>query len=51
VSNNSKSKIYLHVPTFTLGEVTGDFIKFKWNNVIEESYFPLLEDWFYIGEL
>lgn len=44
--------IYLHVPTFTIGIVTGDFLLFKWNGKLEESYWPALKkekDWAYIG--
>lgn len=48
------SQIWLHLPTLTLGEVNGDFLEFKWNGKMEESYFPILKSegqWVYIGEL
>lgn len=44
--------LYLHVPTFTLGIAVGDFLLFKWNGKLEESYFPTLKrdgEWVYIG--
>lgn len=47
-------QLWLHVPTFTTGIVIGQFIEFKWNNKIEESFFTVLRetgDWVYVGEL
>jgi len=47
-------QLWLHVPTFTTGISEGNFIEFKWNGIIEESYFGLLKEegeWVYIGDL
>lgn len=45
-------KIYLHVPTMTLGIVTGKFVEFVFNNKKEESFFPTIKhEWEYVGEL
>jgi hypothetical protein len=46
--------LWLHIPTFTLGIVIGDFLEFEWNGRKEESYFPILREsgqWVLIGEL
>ena len=45
--------VWFHSACFVIGLVEGDFITFKWNGCIEESYFPILRDeghWVYIGE-
>lgn len=52
--SHESDKIYLHVPTFTIGYVSGNFISFMWNGVFEDSYFPILKDegeWIEIGDI
>jgi hypothetical protein len=54
VSDSYPKEFWLHVPTFTFGLVTGQFIEFRWNGRKEESFFEVLKlsgEWVYIGDL
>lgn len=47
-------EVWLHVPTFTIGIVVGNFLEFRWNGRHEESFFGIVRnegEWVYIGQL
>lgn len=55
---NDKEELWLHISTFTIAVVRGNFGEFKWNGKTEESFWGVFRTksfkehgWILIGEL